>query len=285
MAEAGRLVPVLDTRLYIEERGSGFPIVLLHGGPGLDHHEFGDYLDPLADEFRLVFVDQRSQGRSDLALEHTWRIENMAEDVVHLAWALELDRYAVLGHSFGAFVALQNAVDFPGMASATIVSSGVASARHLVAVDRNLARFEPEEMRQRVKASWDRERSARTHADVASILADQMPFHFADPLDPRIGDYERRSAGARYAPDVLRAFAERGGAIEVEDRLPHVLQPLLVLAGRHDRACTVEAAEAITAGPPHAELVVFEHGAHMTFVEENRAYLDAVRRFLSGLSD
>ena len=31
-----------------------------------------------------------------------------------LARALRLDRYAVLGHSYGAFVALQNAVDYPG---------------------------------------------------------------------------------------------------------------------------------------------------------------------------
>ena len=34
-----------------------------------------------------------------------------------LARALRLERYAVLGHSYGAFVALQNAVDFPGQAA------------------------------------------------------------------------------------------------------------------------------------------------------------------------
>ena len=281
MADPGRLVPVLDTRLYVEERGSGFPVIVLHGGPGLDHREFGDYLDPLAEEFRLAFVDQRSQGRSDLAPEHTWRLENLAEDVVHLAWALGLERYAVLGHSFGGFVAIQNAVDFPGLAAATIVSSGVASSRRLAAIDRNLARLEPESLRERVAASWDRERDAASHADVAAIVSEQMPFHFADPFDPRIAEYEARTSDARYSPEVLRHFAREGYAgIEVEERLEDVTQPVLVLTGRHDRAVPVDAAEAIAAAVPEAELIVFEHSAHMAFVEENEAYLDAVRSFL-----
>jgi proline iminopeptidase len=59
-----------------------------------------------------------------------------------------------------------------------------------------------------------------------------------------------------------------------------VAHPVLVLAGRHDRTCPVPAAEAMAAGLPDAELVVFEHSGHMTFVEENDAYVGAVRDFL-----
>jgi proline iminopeptidase len=53
-----------------------------------------------------------------------------------------------------------------------------------------------------------------------------------------------------------------------------------VLAGRHDRTCSVPAAEAMAAGLPDAELVVFEHSGHMAFVEESDAYVAAVRDFL-----
>ena len=42
-------VNIGDTRLHIVERGQGYPIIVLHGGPGLDHHMFGDYLDALCD--------------------------------------------------------------------------------------------------------------------------------------------------------------------------------------------------------------------------------------------
>jgi proline iminopeptidase len=279
--EGGRLVDIGDARLYVVERGEGYPLLVFHGGPGLDHHMFGDYLDAMADEHRLVLVDQRSNGRSDRAPEETWTLEQMAADVSALAQALELGQYAVLGHSYGAFVVLQHAVEFPDDAAQTIVSSGIPSARFLEHVSKNLAAFEPVELREQVTSSWEREKSVRTQEEVAELLHDQWPFQFADPHDPRIEEYERRTAGSIYSTDVLRRFAsEEYGGIEVEDRLHDVTQPVLVLAGRHDRTCSVEASQAIAAGAPRGELVVFESSGHMSFVEENDAYVRTVRDFL-----
>jgi proline iminopeptidase len=277
----GRLVEIADTALYVVERGDGSAILALHGGPGLDHREFGDYLDPLTDSYRLVLVDQRGQGRSQRSDPSTWTLERFAADVTDLAAALGLDRYAVLGHSFGAFVALQQAVDQPDAARATIVSDGVPSTRFLQGVDEALESFEPVELRAQVAEAWAREADVRTPADFATLWRDQLPFHFADPRDTRIADYEVRSAGAAYAPDVLRHFeAIDYGPIEVEDRLGDVAGPLLVIAGRRERTCPLAAAEAIAAGVPGAELVVLEDSAHMGFVEEPEAYLGAVRTFL-----
>jgi len=279
---SSKYVDVGDTRLFVVERGEGYPLIVLHGGPGLDHHEFADYLDPLCDQFQLILVDLRAQGKSDPCPEETWTLEQMAKDVFFLADALSLDKYAVLGHSYGAFVALQNAVDFPGAATQTIVSGGVPSARFLEVVDKNLAEFEPESLRAQVSDSWAREAEAQTQEEFASLMHDQMPFHFGDPLDPRIAEYEERTAETVYSPAMLQHFAQAEyGGIEVEDRLKDVTQPVLVCTGRMDRACTVEAAEAIADGLPNAELVIFEDSGHMTFVEENDRYLQVVREFLN----
>jgi proline iminopeptidase len=258
-------------------------LIVLHGGPGLDHHEFADYLDPLCgDGVRLLLVDQRAQGRSEPTPPRTWTLERMAQDVIMLALALKLRRYAVLGHSYGAFVALQNAVDYPGQALATVVSGGVASVRDLEGVAGALEAFEPFELREQVASSWERESSVTTPDEVGRLLQDQMPFHFRDPRDPRIAEYERRSAGAVYAPEVLRHFAiaEYGG-IELEDRLVDLTQPVLVLAGRHDRVCPADASERMAQLLPRAELHVFEESAHMTFVEEPQTYVEVVGSFLS----
>jgi proline iminopeptidase len=281
-SSTGRLVDVGDTSLHVVERGSGHPLLLLHGGPGLDHHEFADYLDPLADDHRLILVDQRAQGRSAPADPATWTLRQMASDVVALARALGLSRYAVLGHSFGAFVALQWVVDFPEERGAAIISSGLPHSRYLERIGEALLAFEPAALRERVASSWAREADVETSEQVAALLHDQMPFHFADPLDPRIAEFERRSAGAVHSPDVLRHFAMAGyGGIDVEDRLGAVRCPVLVLAGRHDRVCVVDGATAIAEGIPGARLVIFEDSAHMTYVEENERYLEAVRAFLA----
>jgi len=277
----GRLVGVGDTRLYVVERGSGYPLIVLHGGPGCDHRMFGDYLDPLGDEYRLLLVDQRAQGRSERPAEETWTLERMAADVPALADTLGLGTYAVLGHSYGAIVALQNAVDFPGAAAQTIVSSGVPSASYLAEVDANLAAFEPVELRERVTQSWAREKHVTTHDEVATLMSDQLPFHFGDPLDPRIPDYELRMGGAVYSPEVLRRFAnEEYGGIEVEDRLGDVTHPVLVMAGRHDRTCAVGASGEMAPRLPNGQLVVFENSAHMMFAEQPDHYLATVREFL-----
>jgi proline iminopeptidase len=227
-------------------------------------------------------VDQRAQGRSGPAPSDTWTIQRMAADVSALAAVLELDRYAVLGHSFGAMVAVQHAVDFSGQPAATVISHGVPSERFLMSfVEANLAAFEPVELREQVASSWEREQTAASREEVLELLCDQLPFHFADPRDPRIAQMAADLEHGVYSADVLRHFSSAGyGGIEVEDRLPDVRHPVLVLAGRHDRTTSVQAAEAMATGIPGAELVVFEDVGHMSFVEANAAYLRAVGDFL-----
>jgi pimeloyl-ACP methyl ester carboxylesterase len=278
----GRLVDAAGTRLHVVTRGDG-PVALfvLHGGPGLDHTMFADHLDGLGDVATLHLVDLRAQGRSEPAPPDTWTLEQMAADVDALAQSLEADRYAVLGHSFGAFVALQHAVDFAGRPVGSIISAGLPDARFLERVDEELASFEPIELREQVASSWAREAEAHTQEDARSILVDQLPFHFADPRDLRIADVAAGLGDMVFAPDVMRAAAQEDyGAIALEDRLGEVTHPVLVLAGRHDRTCSVAGAEAIAAGVPGARLRVFEDSAHMMFVEEPAAYVDAVRTFL-----
>jgi proline iminopeptidase len=277
----GRYIDLEDTRLFIVEKGEGFPLLILHGGPGMDHHMFGDYLDALAKEFLLIFVDQRSQGKSDESPSETWTLKQMAKDVRSLAEALKLDQYAVLGHSYGAFVALQNAIDFPGSASKTIISSGIPSARFLSHVEKSISEFTPVEMRDKITASWEKEKTVKTKEEVAQLLEDQMPFHFKDPRNPIIKEFYKKSANSNYSPGVLSYFANQEyGGIEVEEKLSLITQPTLVLAGRYDRVCSVEAAQVIKKGIPNSSLTIFEKSAHMTFIEENELYLDTVKQFL-----
>jgi proline iminopeptidase len=288
----GRLVDVADTKLYVDERGeeSAFPLLIFHGGPGLDHTWFGDYLDPLTDDgrYRLVLVDERACGRSDRsAPKSTWTLERMAQDVSDLATSLGVsDGYATLGHSYGAFVVLQHAVDHPGEPRGTIVSAGIAAARWLEEVDRQLAAFEPIELREQVTSSWAREVEVQTEEEVSAVMTDQMPFHFREPQGEALKEFERRVSGlARYAPDVIRHFAsQQYGGIDVEDQLGEVTHPVLVVAGRHDRTCVVGASEDMARRLPNAELVVFENSAHMMFAEEQENFLAAVRGFLDRIT-
>ena len=245
---------------------------------------FADYLDPLTADgrYRLVLLDQRAQGRSDRGVPpETWTLEQMASDVSAVAADLGAERYAVLGHSYGAFVALQHAVDAPGGAVATIVSGGLPSASYLSGLDAQLESFEPVALRERVTRSWRAEPTVSTDEDALALVHDQLPFHFRDPQDPRISEYAAATADMRVAAAVLRHFAgaEYGG-IEVRDRLHRIPQPLLACTGRYDRVCPPAAATEIAQGAPRGELVIFEESGHLSFVEEPQRYHDVVADFL-----
>ena len=97
--------------LNVEELGEGAPLIVLHGGPGLDHSMFRPYLDPLAEDVRLIYMDERGQGRSDRVDPQTLSLEVFAQDVDRLADTLGLERFALLGHSFGAIVATFHAIE------------------------------------------------------------------------------------------------------------------------------------------------------------------------------
>jgi proline iminopeptidase len=261
-------------RLFVEEVGDrGLPLIVLHGGPGLDHTMFRPWLDPLADEFRLLYVDERGQGRSDRVDPHSLNLQVWAGDIDLLATALGLDHFAVLGHSFGAIITTAHAVE-RGTAGAYVISGGGDSSAALEAdVAASLEALGGEGAA--IVKSWEDEKTVETEAEFAALMEAQMPFHFAGVAPPDFG------AETIYAPEVLRHVANVGyGDFDYPPNLHRVKKPTLVIVGEHDRTTTPRAARVLHEGIENSELVVIPQAGHMSYVESQDAYLDAVRSFL-----
>ena len=259
---AGRLVDIGDTRLFVVEKSlEGLPLVCLHGGPGFDHWSFGDYLDPLAADLRLILVDQRGHGMSDDVDSATLTLGALADDVVRLAEALDVGPVAVLGHSFGGLVGLRAAVDHPDAVQALVVVGTAVRAQPP-------ARALP--------AAAD---PARSQEETRAEFEEQASFLFADAADPRRDEWLRQTAPMVFAPQTAAAVSRDG---ELAARLADVRAPTLVVAGRHDRICSVEDAERLARAVANERFIVFERSGHLPFVEEQAAFLDAVRAFLLG---
>ena len=283
-----RMLDAEGTRLHARLVGEeGLPLlIVMHGGPGLDHTSFAGFLDPLADTVRLALLDLRANGRSDRSsLPETWTLAQMARDVSAVARALgaEPGRYGVFRHSFGSFVALQHAADHPGEAGVTVPCCGVPQASWLDSIPAKLDAFEPAHLRERVRSSWADEAQVQTEAELAELMDRQWPWHFADPEDPRIAEFaaQVRAREPRFAPDILRAVSVTGyGGLDVTGRLAGVPQPVLALGGRFDRTCPPEASEEIARLAPRGEVHLFEQSGHMPFVEQPDEFLGVMRDFL-----
>jgi pimeloyl-ACP methyl ester carboxylesterase len=266
-------VELSDGSLFVQELGSGFPLIVLHGGPGMDHTMFRPYLDPLAEDFHVLYLDQRGQGRSARVDPATLTLEVFARDIDLLAEALGLDEYAVLGHSFGAIVTTWHAVNL-GTATAYVVSGGGDSSENLLAdVDASLEAMG--EAGVPIAASWEQEKTVETEEELRELVRVQMPFHFAG--DPPLG-YGDETVGT---PEVLRHFANVGyGDFDYTPDLGRVRKPTLLVVGEKDRTTTMRAARVLHEGIAGSELLVIPGVGHMSLVEAQDEYLDAVRGFL-----
>ena len=105
-------VSIRDVSLFVEVIGHGYPLVLMHGGPGADHWTMLPFRR-CADRFTLVFYDHRCNGRSAGAPVSSMTWENLTADADALRQRLGFEKWAVLGHSFGGQVALEYALRYP----------------------------------------------------------------------------------------------------------------------------------------------------------------------------
>jgi proline iminopeptidase len=263
--------------LNVEEAGDGLPLIVLHGGPGLDHTGFRPYLDPLGDEFRLLYVDERGQGLSERVDPATLSLDVFARDVDLLAEALGLERFALLGHSFGAIITTKHAIE-SGTADAYVISGGGDSSAALEA-DVSAALEALGDDGSAIARSWEDEKTVQTEAEFAALMRVQMPFHFAGAVPADFG------AETLYAPEVLRHAANTGyGDFDYPSHLVRVSRPTLVVVGEHDRTTTPRAARVLHDGIRGSELVVVAGAGHMSYVEAPEPYLAAVRAFLRRLA-
>lgn len=95
---------------------------MLHGGPDFDHGYLLPDLDRLADSFRLIYYDQRGRGRSaDQVLPEEVTMASEMDDLDMVRQHFDLASPALLGHSWGAVLALEYALRHPERVSHMIL--------------------------------------------------------------------------------------------------------------------------------------------------------------------
>ncbi|MCE9579014.1 MAG: alpha/beta fold hydrolase [Deltaproteobacteria bacterium] len=105
------LAPVNGLQIYFEIRGTGEPLVLLHGGLGAVEM-FGPTLDALAAHRQVIGIDLQGHGHTALG-DRPMSLEAMADDVDGVLAYLKIPTADVMGYSMGGAVALQTAIRHP----------------------------------------------------------------------------------------------------------------------------------------------------------------------------
>jgi pimeloyl-ACP methyl ester carboxylesterase len=106
-----RYVRVGDVTLHVAEAGAGPPVLLLHGWP--QHwYVWRDVAPRLAEDHRVICPDLRGFGWSD-APPGEYRKQTLADDMIALLDALELERVDLIGHDWGGWIGFIMCLDHP----------------------------------------------------------------------------------------------------------------------------------------------------------------------------
>ena len=122
---AGQFLEVGGVRLHYVERGSGAPLVLLHGnGSMIQDFESSGLIDLAARNYRVIVFDRPGFGHSDRPRNVVWTPAAQAELINSALERLGVSHAIVLGHSWGASVAVALALKYPRLVQGLVLASG-----------------------------------------------------------------------------------------------------------------------------------------------------------------
>jgi pimeloyl-ACP methyl ester carboxylesterase len=121
----GRFIDIDGVRLHYVERGNGRPLVLFHGnGSMIQDFESSGLIDLAAENYRVIVFDRPGFGHSARPRNVIWTPEAQAELFMKALDRLNVQRAIVLGHSWGASVAVALALKHPSFVEALVLASG-----------------------------------------------------------------------------------------------------------------------------------------------------------------
>lgn len=272
------------TEIYYKKMGEGEPVIVIHGGPVLEHGYLVPYLKPLAEDYELIFFDQRLSGHSSGEVDSSEvRLQYFIDDIEELRKSFNVDKIHLLAHSWGGFLAMNYAIEYPGnLQSLILLNSMPPSYEMWMEEEQALAQKVSKEdsMKRQEILSSDRFETDQPQA-IEDLLILSFKNQFVDPsladsLDFYIpGDYMLRSQLFGNLMVDLTNY-------DLQVELSTLEVPTLIMYGEIEPSVSISA-PALLDTIPNSELVIIENAGHFPFVEQQERFMDEVHTFLESV--
>jgi len=270
-------------KIYYRTFGKGTPIVIINGGPGLNSDGFVDLAKTLSAHNQTIIYDQRGTGKSAMQKTDasTITMQLMVDDMENLRKELRIERWIILGHSFGGMLASYYATIHPDkIISMILSSSGGVDLELLSYVAKNInARLTPQQLD---SANYWSQKITGGDTSYFARLERARALSNAYVYDKK------------YAPLVAERLTHsnlRVNALVWQDmqkinfncaqKLSAFTRPVLIIQGKQDiiEERTSQKANRIL---QNSKLVILDHCVHYGWLDNRDAYLSEVEKFISG---
>jgi pimeloyl-ACP methyl ester carboxylesterase len=266
----GEYVEVDGLRTFYVKKGTGLPLVLVHGAsPGACAAvNWGANIDFFADAgFTVYACDQPGFGRTDNPTDFT--LEYRVQHTKAFIEAMALDRYVLMGNSQGSYIAARLALEDSRIDRLVLVSSGTLAPPGTSARSEEISR-----------------EHAQRLAEYTPSLENMRSLSLQTMHHPEVVTEE--FVRLRYEMSIGKNFdaqeSRRGKPAPraIVNELENLSLPVLLLWGAHDSGVTLERSLLLLELIPGAELHVFEGAAHWVQWDQADRFNAIVRDFLRG---
>jgi proline iminopeptidase len=279
---AVRYVQVDGLKIAYEVQGEGKPLLILAGGPGMTADYMRPVFDHLSKGHRCILLHQRGTGKSQVAkLDPALiNLKGALADLEAVRKDLGLEKWSVLGHSWGGMLAMAYAADYSQrLDDLVLVSSGGMTMDFYVRFGDNMRlRLTPEDNKKiaewKAKAAEDPDKAA-----LEDVKA-RAPAYFYD-----------RATGERFAESAPKDLLTRGlismmlgdlrkSAYDLRPALDKLNTRTFIIQGRQDLLGESVSYE-IHMALRNSQLAFLEKCGHFPWLEQEEKFYAAVERFLA----
>lgn len=269
--------------LHYKTIGTGTPLLLLSGGPGLDV----EYMTPIAQElgssYKCLLLEQRGTGQSQppAVTAENMTVKLAIEDIEALRVSLKLERIAIIGHSWGGMLAMAYAAAHPDRVQSLVLvdSGGMDSSFSRVFQDNITARESVSDRQRIAEAEAATPGIANAKAAYVAVLRLLTPFYFFDrALGERIAANSPNDIINPETAELMRDDTAKH--YNVRKQMTAFRRPVLIIQGRQDpmpESTAIETNHALR----NSTLVFLDECGHFPWIEQPKEFFSLVRAFLA----
>ena len=277
-------VKIEDGQLYFQTIGKGDPMIVIHGGPGLDQGYLLPGMAELAQNHQVVFYDQRGSGRSTVSVidEQHVGINQFVEDIETLRRSLGYQKFTIIGHSWGGFLAMRYAIKYGANLKKMVLMNTLPATTagihdFIEEVEKRIAPSSAEiESLQKSQAFLENDPEA-----IAKFYSLFFQHYLHNPADLKKLNTQLEPQGAATGIQVAKILEKSifTEFIDLTDDLRKLKIPTLVIQGESD-VIPISTAQEIATVIKGSKLVVQKQCGHFPYIEKPVEWLEIMEEFL-----
>lgn len=279
-------VEVDKGKLFYQKFGSGIPIIVLHGGPGLDQNYLLPQMLELAKDHEVIFYDQRGSGKSlETEINSTYiNFDQFTKDLETLRNHLGLNKFVLLGHSWGGFLAMNYSVTYPEHIGALILlNTAPADFKGQQAfIDEFSKKTQPIEDQIMPLFNYQDFEKLKS-SEISELYRKMFSVYFYNPKDAAVLTLNMSEVSARSGFKVMEEMANTSWFkpdINLFPQLKKLNVPTLIVHGNED-IVPLWTAQEIKEAIPGAQMESLEQSGHFPYIEKPKQLFLLLRSFLS----